>query len=220
MCRPTTNPGRRPPLSLGPQAGRLGCGGASLEAVGAAVINTLSRLGLVMGFGKDGKGVIIREIASITVGNLAARTVVKAAAGVTLQTTKFRILKTEYLITQTGSFGADGDSVFIGICDGELSASEIEECLEANGPNDRNDRVPEERAERPVWLLAHYKDPVDAGAGFPQPANNGLPMEHTPRWTFTPTEGWSYFAYNPLLGALTSGATFSIYAKHFGVWVD
>ncbi len=169
----------------------------------------------IMGFGKDGKGAIIRENVTITVGGLAAVAVIK---GTSLSISEdFRILKTEYFISQSGNWGAVGDEVIIGFADDELSVGEIAECLNVDGPVDRNDRLAEERVMRAVWSLIDLKG--DSTTVVMQPPNDGKFMEHKPRWTFSNPEGWTWFAYNPLSGALTAGAVFIINAKYFGVWV-
>ncbi len=169
-----------------------------------------------MGFGKDGKGVIIRETVGLTIGALVAGAVVKHTAGLTLGE-DFRIIKTEFFVNQLANFGAVGDSIIIGICNGELSETEIAESLAVDGPNDRNDRVPEEQAMRAVWPIVHIKG--NSTTVPEQPPNDGLPMEKVLRWTFSNPEGWSWYAQNPLQGALTTGAVFQIRAKYFGVWV-
>lgn len=170
-----------------------------------------------MGFGKDGKGVIIRETVILTIGNLAANAVVKHTAGLTL-VEDFRIIKTEYFITQTGIWGAVGDEVIIGICNGELSVTEIAETLNLDGPGNRNNAVANERAMRAVWPLIQLKG--ESTTIISQPSNDGKINEHVLRWTFNNPEGWSWFAYNPLTGALTSGAIFSVKCKYFGVWLQ
>jgi len=85
-----------------------------------------------------------------------------------------------------------------------------------DGPDDFNDRNGMERAERAVWLLVHLQEP-QVGT-FSDPANNGLAIEKVLRWTFGPTEGWDWFAYNPSSAAITTGPVFRITAKIFGVW--
>ncbi len=172
-----------------------------------------------MGFGKDGKGVIIREKPVITVGGLASIAVIKQAGGITLQSSDFRIIKTEYMIVQRGAFGAEGDSVLIGLADNELSVTEIAEAINVDGPVDKNDHVKMEQASRPVWLLAHIKEPHQSTTSYAN-IRDLAPSEKVFRWTFTATEAWTWFAYNPLGGALTTGAVFVIFAKHYGVWVD
>ncbi len=171
-----------------------------------------------MGFGKDGKGAILRERTSVTVGGLAAGAVIKATAGIggNLQE-DFRILKTEYQIIQTGNWGAVGDQILIGVADNEMSVTEMAQCLTNDGPTDRNDRVSTEVSERPVWLLNHFVG--ESTTVLRQPAEDGKLMDMSLRWTFSDPEGWTWFAFNPLTGALTSGAVFLIQAKHYGVWV-
>ncbi len=173
-----------------------------------------------MGFGKDGKGVIIREQSTITLGGLAAGVAVKGISEVALETTSFRIIKMEYFISQSGAFGAEGDEALIGFANDVLSVTEIAASLTVDGPKDRNDTPGRNTAEFAVWLLAQLKEPTDATTGYDRPLNMGRPMEKVLRWTFTPPEGWTWFAYNPLAGALTTGAVFRIHAKYYGVWVD
>ncbi len=173
-----------------------------------------------MGFGKDGKGAIIRETVVITVGGLAAGSSIKNTGGVTLQTTSFRILKTEMFVHQLGAWAAEGDEVIIGICNGDLSVAEISESINVDGPVDRNDRIKQEQAERAVWLLVDLKEGAEGALANSPPANDGLPWTFNLRWTFIPTEGWDWFAFNPLAGALTAGAVFRLTMKHYGVWVD
>ncbi len=173
-----------------------------------------------MGFGKDGKGVIIREDVLLTAGGLAAISAVKSTEGITLQTTSFRVIKTTYFVVVRGSFGAEGDEVIIGIADGTLSTAQIAEVMNNNGPADRNAMVSAAIADRAVWPLVQIKEPADSATSYPLPVNNGMPMEKSLRWTFTPTEGWDWFLFNPLAGALTTGLVVAIFATHFGVWVD
>ncbi len=175
-----------------------------------------------MGFGKDGKGVIIREEVTITPGALVSKTVIKGTGGAVLQTTSFRILKTEYFIVQNNAWATNGDGIIVGLANGALTTVQIADCIDANGPDDRNDTVTADESMRAVWLLNLMKEPFDAGgvADASRQVNNGLPISFNPKWTFTPTEGWDWFAYNPFTGNLTSGASFIIIAKHFGVWVD
>jgi len=168
-----------------------------------------------MGFGKDHKGAIIRETQLLTLGGLAAGASIKAGA-LTLGD-DFRILKTEWQISQRGNWGAVGDEVIIGIADNELSVAEIAECIDADGPLDRNDNLANERAMRPVWTLIDIKG--KSTTVVEEVPNDGMMMTFNLRWTFSNPEGWTFFGHNPLGGALTTGAVFFITAKHFGVWV-
>lgn len=164
-----------------------------------------------MGFGKDHKGVIIRDEATITLGTLAQNVAVAQASPIAL-TEDFRLVKLAELVINADNFATAGDFVDIGIASGELTVAEIGEALNLSGPLDRNDRLGEERASRPVWILAT----IGAGSDLP---NDGVPMEKTIRWTFSNPEGFQFFAYNrgP---ALTTGGIIRLGFKAFGVWVS
>ncbi len=168
-----------------------------------------------MGFGKDGKGAILREFVSIDLGTLAGSTVVKASANLVLQD-DFRILKTEYLAFMEEDLADDGEAVFFGIADNELSIAEIAELLVLSGPLDRNDRLSTERAERPVWNCGLFK-----GVALPV-LNNGMLIERSGKpWTFSNPEGWTWYAFNPTAAALgdANASAIKIMATHYGVWV-
>ncbi len=173
-----------------------------------------------MGFGKDGKGAIIREVATITIGALAAGAAVKHTGGAVLQTTSFRILKTKYFLVMSTAFQGEFDQVLIGMANGALSVTEIAESISSNGPDDRNDRAGMETAERAVFLVAQMREPSAQANGINEAIGDNLALNENFRWTFTPTEGWDWFAFNPLGGAITTGAVVKIFAKHYGVWVD
>ncbi len=165
-----------------------------------------------MGFGKDGKGAIIRERMEIDASNLASVTAIfDTAGGVTLQN-DFRIVKTEYTMYSDGAI--DGNNFAVGICDGHLSVGQVGACITANGPNNSADRPGIELAERPVWILESYGQ---------HSTFNDAPLnkkgEKVLRWTFNGTDGWRWFIFNPLDSALGTGTEIIILAKHFGVWV-
>ncbi len=106
-----------------------------------------------MGFGKDGKGVIIHEDVQITVGALSSQATIFAVGGITIGE-DFRILKTEISVLQSSAgVGAVGDAVLIGVADGELSVGEIAQAINASGPTDRNDNLGNEQSMRPVWTF-------------------------------------------------------------------
>ncbi len=165
-----------------------------------------------MGFGKDGKGAIIRERVEIDAGALASQaSILSTAGGVTLQN-DFRIVKTEYTMYSDGA--TDGNNFAVGLADGHLSVTQIAACLTANGPNNSADRPGIELAERPVWILESYGQ----HSTFNDASLNKM-GEKVFRWTFNGTDGWNFFIFNPLDGALTTGTEIIILAKHFGVWV-
>lgn len=167
-----------------------------------------------MGFGKDGKGTIIRESGAITLSTLAANTALKDASPIAI-TEDFRIIKSEVSVVLQADNDGPASPLLFGICCGELSIAEIAEALETEGPVDRNDRLKVERAERPVWVIAVLAgNPVNN-----EVPNDGIPIEKVLRWTFSDTDGWCFFVYNIGSGACVDGATVRFRAKHFGVWV-
>ncbi len=171
------------------------------------------------GFGKDGKGMIIREkISNAALGALAGEDLIKVASDITLGE-DFRILKSEIIALVLGLTAGEGDGLVLGFGNGELTDAEMEECIEADGPTDRNDRLLTERAMRNVKLIAISKaDGVDNTKVAFENENGGriITMKH--RWTYSNPEGWDYCVYN-LGSTLTTGATVQLLATHYGVWV-
>jgi len=167
-----------------------------------------------MGFGKDGKGVILRETNIITLSTLGAAAAIKAASNIGLQE-DFRLIKTEFFVFQT-AMTAD-EYVIIGISDTELSAAEVAQSYNVDGPVDRNDNLANEQSHRPVWPICII---TEGGTGSDSDLpGGGLPIEKTIRWTFSDTEGFTFHAFNPGTAALTTGGVIHITAKHYGVWV-
>ncbi len=169
-----------------------------------------------MGFGKDGKGALIRESTSLDLGTLGAVTAIKADAALVIGD-DFRLLKSEIMATLERDLGGTDEAVLIGIADNELSVAEIAECLVANGPIDRNDNLANERAMRPVWIIGQFR-----GVGAVETIHMGLPIIHKGKpWTFSNPEGWTFFAFNPTGAALadTNTPEVKLFATHYGVWV-
>ncbi len=164
-----------------------------------------------MGFGKDGRGVIIKDTASDnSVASLGARTVV--SMGAIAVTEDFRMLKLQVWVF--AELFVTGEAVLIGIADAELTVAEIAEALDAGGPLDRNDNVANERAMRPVWLFE------DEGVGLPSGDGAFRFYEWKKRWTFSNPEGWQLFAYNPTGTALSANAQLiTTQQTAYGVWV-
>ncbi len=169
-----------------------------------------------MGFGKDGKGVIIRSYDTITLGALGAPAVKKQDNALVLGE-DFRMIKSEIYAHLFGAAFVEGDGpLLIGIANNELTATEIDECLAVDGPLDRNDRLSEERAMRAVFPL--FLMPNDVGNNLVE-GNYGKPHTDTIRWTFSNPEGWTVFAGNIGTGALTTGGVIILQQKYYGVWV-
>ncbi len=171
-----------------------------------------------MGFGKDGKGVIIKQSVSQALGALGAN------AGILIGTKpaileRFRMIKTELFAALTGLTGGEGNNILIGLADGDLSLAEIEEAIEQTLPLGPNDAVGEAVAERFVkWLGATPVVHATATEKLFTNEKGGHMMSETVRWTYARTKSWNYFVYN-LGAALTTGASCTIRAKQFGVWV-
>ncbi len=171
---------------------------------------------VIMGFGKDGKGAMIREIQSVALGTLANVTALKLST-ITLGE-DFRILKSEILAKVGGLTAGEGDDLLFGICNAELTVAEISEAIVVDGPTNRNDRDGQEKAERNVKILSS-SDQVLSAVDRAFLGENGGPMiisKH--RWTYSDPEGWAFFVFNNG-SALQTGATAVAIATHYGVWV-
>ncbi len=168
-----------------------------------------------MGFGKDGKGVIIREANEITLGALASRAAVKNDAGLAL-TDDFRMLRSEIRWAIEGATQVDGDGpIALGIANDILSVAEIAACLNVDGPLGPNDRPTAELAERGVFL---FGEPIAFKPTSAGDETEGV-MELKQRWTYNNPAGWAFFGYNMGSGALTTGGIIRLNMIHYGVWV-
>lgn len=164
-----------------------------------------------MGFGKDKRGVIIRDHSLETVSLASLSSGVVQKFGSVAVTEDFRLLKAE-VFANVHALGVD-EAVIIGIADNELSVAEIAEALQANGPLDRNDRLLEEKATRPVWIMG-ILGPVNGTEGDTVVKE----LHHKRAWSFSNDEGFTLFAYNPTANAIS--ATIGFHATYFGVWLS
>ncbi len=177
-----------------------------------------------MGFGKDGKGAIIREKTTLTLGALAAQDAVQVDSAVLLDQ-DFRVLKTELTAVIRALTSAEGAGLTLHMVQGILTAAEAEAALEQNAPIRMGERVQMEAAERWVRRVGITKDgqAQTAVAVFTNAEGGGL-LALNPRWTFrrgrTAAEGgWNWMVYNHGV-TLTTGASVDIMATHYGVWVS
>lgn len=169
-----------------------------------------------MGFGKDGKGVIIREARSQTLATLDQQVMVFIDTKLaTLE--RFRMIKLEIYGSVSGLTTGEGTGLYLGICDGDLTLAEAEAAVEANGPLGPNDSVTEAIAERFTMILGALDRETGTEAIF-ENENGGHLMSKTIRWTFSRAKSWNFFVYN-LGNQLTTGSNVIIRAKSFGVWV-
>ncbi len=170
-----------------------------------------------MGFGKDGKGAIIKELTTVSLGTLDINVALIFTGPIALEE-NFRILKTQVIAYATGLTSGEGNGLVLGIANGELAASEIEESIEADGPLDRSDRIVQEKAERFTKFVGTARPTGTAGELAIVGPEGGSPIEFNLRWTFTDTDSWAWFVYN-MGPQLTTGATIRVVATHYGVWV-
>ncbi len=176
-----------------------------------------------MGFGKDGKGIIVHDSTDVTLAALAGQDLVLNASSVSLDK-DFRILKTEAIATLTEITSLEGAGLALYMTEGELTAAQIEEVVELSGPVALGDADAEEIASRWVRLMGvSPNNVVNATERSFENKQGGLILETNPRWTFrrrrTVSEGgWNWAVYNNGV-TLTTGATVRIKATHYGVWV-
>ncbi len=174
-----------------------------------------------MGFGKDGKGAILKDSPSQPLLTLAASTGIILAGGNVIGAAlleRFRIIKSEISARVTAATFAAGDGpIALYMVDGDLSLAEFEASIELAGPVGPNDTVIADLAER--WSMRIGEIPfIGENEGPGSLLNRGIPIEKVIRWTFARAKGWNWIAYNEGT-ALTTGATIEVRAKHFGVWV-
>ncbi len=181
------------------------------------MLSTASRLVISMGFGKDGKGAMLRDSSTVALGTLASNTSL-IVGGLTMAE-DFRILRSDIVALVANLTAGEGNGLLFGIANGELTAAEIAESLNIGGPLDRNDRVPQERVERNVKVLSSLT-PAQADTIKTFLNDEGGPIIHSKhRWTYSNPDGWNFFVHNMGSGAFTTGAVVDIHATHFGVWV-
>jgi len=170
-----------------------------------------------MGFGKDGKGMIIHQADIITLSNLASATALLQdnVANLTLGE-DFRILKQEYFVGHNETIAAGDGPIYFGVCNGELTVAEIAEQLVQTGPLNRNDAARTEQALRQIKILEVF-GPSTAGSTDDLNWRKGT---WNPRWTYSNPEGWNFFAFNQSGGVLVTGTILRFRAKNYGVWVS
>ncbi len=170
-----------------------------------------------MGFGKDGKGVMIREFKSQALGTLASNTGIFIGTVIAL-TDDFRDLKIEGTAHIEGLTAGEGTGLQLYLVDGQHTLAEAEAAIEATGPLGSNQSLEAEIAQRFVKLVA-VVDAAKADTKVRLFGEAGGPMWTTnPRWTFSNTDRWKWMLYN-MSGALQTGATFDMMVTHYGVFI-
>ncbi len=174
------------------------------------------RLETKMGFGKDGKGIILRESRSATLGTIDTQTTAFLGTPLAILE-RFRIIKTEVWAAITGLTSGEGTGLYLGMSDGDLAVAEVDAALENNGPLGPNDKILAAISER--WTMIFGATDHETGTELVfENENGGHVIEKTLRWTFARTKGWNWFVHN-LGNQLTTGSNLILRAKHFGVWV-
>ncbi len=169
-----------------------------------------------MGFGKDKKGVILRQSISQAILTLATDTgLIITAKPAILE--RYRMLKSEIYANVEGLTGSQGRNLSLWLADGDLTLAEVEAAIElSGGPLGPNDPVDEAVAERFVVFcgaggggnpVAHFHD-RETNAPF---------MIIKPRWTFARTKSWNFIVYN-MGEVMVTGATINLRVKNFGLW--
>ena len=173
-----------------------------------------------MGFGKDGKGVILAEAPEIVLGTLAAKMAIRLdtnVIGIALLE-RFRLIKTEVQVfIRAASFVAGDGPIGLYLVDADFTLAEFEEALESVGSVGPNDKVTAAQVERfyKAFGMINFVEENAAGGAL---MSKGLVVSEMIRWTFARAKGWNWMAYN-FGGALTTGSTIVLQCKHFGVWV-
>ncbi len=169
-----------------------------------------------MGFGKDSKGVIIRELKSQALGALSSSTgIIVGSPLATLE--RFRMLKAEIVATIVGLTGGEGSGLALYLVDGNFTLAEFEAAIENSGPVGPNESEEEEVSERfNVW--AGMTDYEIATESVFHNEMGGTLLAVKPRWTFARSKSWNWILYNHGV-ALTTGATVKLNCKDFGIWV-
>ncbi len=181
-------------------------------------VHPLNGINDTMGFGKDGKGVIIREFRTQALGALAG------SAGIIIGTNlntleRFRMLKAELQVVVVAVTGNEGAGMSLFLVDGEFTLTQFEAAMELTsgplGPNEAPDAAIAERFM--VWAGMTVSD--ETGTEVPLINDMGGPLLTVkPRWTFARAKSWNWILYNHGT-TLTTGATVKLFAKDFGVWV-
>ncbi len=166
-----------------------------------------------MGFGKDGKGVIVRMNEVQALGaTLAAVTAILAKNFAF--TEDFRAISVNLDMTLDNLTQQEGPiSVWMG--NGNMSLAEVAQAITVQGPLGPNAQTENEQAMRPLYRLGMFSN--EQGAGGMQ----SIHIERNIRWTFSNPDGISFWAFNnDSANALsTTSPVLTICGEIFGVWV-
>ncbi len=172
-------------------------------------------------FAKNPYSGIIREKGSAALLTMAANAGVEMP-GPTLAH-DFRVLKTEGVFWLEGLTSGEGHHLQLFMINSDLSVAEAIATLDLNGPLFRNDRIPQEIAERFVRFVGIF-DSMNGIAPaesiiYLRNREGGFIHEMKVRWTFTKDASWAWLIVNRSGAAMTTGATLRNTLTHYGVWL-
>ncbi len=163
----------------------------------------------------DGDGAILWDSFDIALGTLAQQTVVGqnslAVKAANLQ--GFRILKSEIMPLVEGMTAGEGPVIY-GAAGPQMTDAEVQETI-VSRPDSPNDSPANERTMRPVWIWG--QELIIAGDAMVRQD----PIIWKPRWSWPEGTSMRIWAFNNSnSAALTTGASLTGIAKHYGVWLN
>ncbi len=166
----------------------------------------------VMGFGKDGRGVIVRMNEQQALGTLGAVTAILAKNFAF--TEDFRCISVNLDFTMSNLTLGQGP-IGIYLANGNMSVAEVAETLTVQGPLGPNAQTENEQAMRPVYRLGVF------GHGEVLAEHMHFSSKRNIRWTFSNPDGISIFAFNHSTSSAlsTTDPVVNIMGDIFGVWV-
>ncbi len=149
-----------------------------------------------MGKKRPYRGRKVPSQASLTVGALASKDVI-AGAMLNAAADDIRLLSLDGTWAVNGLTVGQGP-VAVGVADGDYTAAEIEEALEAAGAIDLGDKLAQEKANRYVRQIAvcSTNDPI---------ANQGRPIKTRLNWRIASGDSLQMWAYNLDTQTITTG---------------
>ncbi len=177
----------------------------------------------IMGFGKDGKGAIVKEQTTFSLGALAGQDLVGVDSAVLLDQ-DYRILRLDVTCVLTGVTSLEGQGLVLYMSQGIFTEQQVESNIEQNGPTRPGERVEEEIAERWVRRVGiTIGSTVNETERVMRNKYGGGLLSLEPRWTFRRGRvagegGWNWNIYNDGV-TVNTGITARVLATHYGVWV-
>lgn len=150
---------------------------------------------------------IVYDVLNISCNSLAALDAAASASKIDgTRERGFRVVKTDYFCYLNS--GTATDVVVVGMGGPDLAPAEIEEAIEAD-PQHADDPVASEHVMRRLWPLEMIKDDTEPVKG-----------SEKLNWSYPEGTVLNWWVYNPSAAALNASATVTIFAKHYGVWLN